>query len=64
MIHISTSVYRYRATRDGQAPLRMRIKEIAAVRVRYGYKRIQCSCVVKAGRSITSGCTGYTVRKG
>jgi putative transposase len=40
LIHISTSVYRYRATRDGQVPLRMRIKEIAAVRVRYGYQRI------------------------
>jgi len=40
LIQISTSVYRYQATRDGQAPLRMRINEIAAVRVRYGYKRI------------------------
>jgi putative transposase len=40
LIHISTSVYRYQATRDGQVSLRMRIKEIASVRVRYGYKRI------------------------
>jgi putative transposase len=40
LIQISTSVYRYQAIRDGQAPLRMRINEIAAVRVRYGYKRI------------------------
>ena len=40
MIQISTSVYSYRSIRDGQAPLRMRIKEIAATRVRYGYKRI------------------------
>ena len=40
MIHISTSVFRYRSARDGQAPLRMRIREIAAVRVRCGYKRI------------------------
>ena len=39
-MHISTSVYRYQATRDGQVPLRMRIKEISAVRDRYGYKRI------------------------
>jgi putative transposase len=40
VIAISRSVFRYQATRDGQVPLRMRIKEIAAVRVRYGYKRI------------------------
>jgi putative transposase len=39
-MHISTSVYRYQATRDGQVPLRLRINEIATVRVRYGYKRI------------------------
>jgi putative transposase len=34
------SSHRYRSKADGQAALRMRIKEIAAVRVRYGYKRI------------------------
>ncbi len=40
LIHIGTSVFRYRSARDGQATLHMRIKEIAAIRVRYGYKRI------------------------
>jgi putative transposase len=40
VITISRSVFRYRSIRDGQAALRMRINEIAAVRVRYGYKRI------------------------
>jgi putative transposase len=34
------SSQRYRARRDDQAPLRLRIREIAAVRVRYGYARI------------------------
>jgi putative transposase len=34
------STHRYQGKRDEQAVLRMRIKEIAAVRVRYGYKRI------------------------
>ena len=34
------SSHRYHSNADGQAELRMRIKEIAAVRVRYGYKRI------------------------
>jgi putative transposase len=34
------STHRYRSLADYQAALRMRIKEIAAVLVRYGYKRI------------------------
>jgi putative transposase len=37
---ISRTSFSYHHTRDEQAPLRLRIKEIAAVRVRYGYKRI------------------------
>jgi len=40
VISISRTSFRYRSTRDGQVALRMRINEIAAVRVRYGYKRI------------------------
>ena len=32
--------HRYSSTRDTQAFLRMRIKEIASVRIRYGYRRI------------------------
>ena len=34
------SSQRYRGRRDDQAPLRLRIREIAAVRIRYGYPRI------------------------
>jgi putative transposase len=34
------SSHRYEATRDDQAALRMRIREIAEARVRYGYYRI------------------------
>jgi putative transposase len=40
VIKISRTSYRYRSIRDEQSPLRMRINEIAKVRVRYGYKRI------------------------
>lgn len=36
----SCTVYRYISIRPDQAPLRMRIREIAANRVRYGYQRI------------------------
>ncbi len=37
---IGRSSYRYRSIVDWQNALRMRIREVAAVRVRYGYKRI------------------------
>jgi len=37
---ISRSVYHYRSRRRDQTPLLTRIKEIAAIRVRYGYQRI------------------------
>ncbi|WP_460139524.1 IS3 family transposase, partial [Salidesulfovibrio brasiliensis] len=37
---ISRSLYAYRRKTDDQAELRMRICEIAATRVRYGYRRI------------------------
>jgi len=36
---LGRSTHRYRDKRDEQAALRMRIKEMAAVRVRYGYRR-------------------------
>jgi putative transposase len=40
VLRINRSAYRRQPTRDEQAFLRMRIKEIASVRVRYGYRRI------------------------
>jgi len=40
VLGLNRSTQRYKGQRDEQAELRMRIKEIAAVRVRYGYKRI------------------------
>ena len=40
MLLFYRSSHRYEATRDDQAVLRMRIREIAEARVRYGYYRI------------------------
>jgi transposase InsO family protein len=37
---MSRSVYHYHSVAADQTPLRQRIREIAATRVRYGYKRI------------------------
>jgi putative transposase len=39
-VPVDRSTYHYRSKRSGQAPLSKRIKEIAATRVRYGYRRI------------------------
>ena len=37
---VARATYHYRSRRTGQAQLSERIKEIAATRVRYGYRRI------------------------
>ena len=34
------SAQRYRSRRDPQVELRMRLRDLAAVRVRYGYRRL------------------------
>ena len=40
VLRFDRKTHRYRSVRSDQAPLRNRIKEIAATRVRYGYRRI------------------------
>ena len=40
MFLCDTSSYHYKSRRAGQAELELRIKEIAATRVRYGYRRV------------------------
>lgn len=40
LVRLARSTYRYESTTDEQAALRMRMKELAAVRVRYGYRRL------------------------
>jgi putative transposase len=40
VLRLNRSTQRYKGQLNEQVELRMRIKEIAAVRVRYGYKRI------------------------
>ena len=40
VLRFDRKTHRYRSIRSDQAPLRNRIKEIAATRVRYGYRRI------------------------
>lgn len=40
LLRMSRSVHRYQSCRDPQLALRMRLKELAAVRVRFGYRRL------------------------
>jgi putative transposase len=40
LIGISRSLYCYRSRRPDSAPLRARIEEIAAIKRRYGYRRV------------------------
>jgi putative transposase len=39
-MHFPRSTYHYRGVRDAQEPLRMRLRELATSRVRYGYRRL------------------------
>jgi len=40
LLNLHRSTQRYQSTKDDQAALRMRLKELAGVRVRYGYRRL------------------------
>ncbi|KGD13639.1 putative transposase [Burkholderia pseudomallei] len=64
LVAISRSVYQYRSHRDAQSALRQRMCEIAATRVRYGYRKYVCCCYGRAIRSARTGCTVCIVRKG
>ena len=40
LVGISRSLFRYRSRRTDSGPLRTRIEEIAAIKRRYGYRRV------------------------
>jgi putative transposase len=54
----------YRSTKPDQAPLRLRILDLAKTRVRYGYFRIYILLRWGGGWSIISGSIGFTARRG
>jgi hypothetical protein len=60
-LRFQRSSHRYRSTAPDQAALRMRIKEMAAVRVRYGYFRIY---ILLRREGWRVGGIGSTGRKG
>lgn len=58
---VDRSSIRYRSIRPDQAPLRMRIHDLAETRVRYGYFRIYI--LLRREWSTTSGFIGSIARR-
>jgi len=50
VLKLQRSVYQYRHRRDPQTELRIRLKELAAARVRYGYERLHTLLVREGWR--------------
>ena len=51
VLQLQRSVYYYRGRADPQTELRIRLKELAAARVRYGYERLH-TLLVREGWQI------------
>lgn len=51
MVNLQRSVYYYRSRADPQTELRLRLKDLAAARVRYGYERLH-TLLVREGWQI------------
>lgn len=49
VLDFNLSSYFYRTKRPDQSALVMRLKELAAAKVRYGYLRLQCCSEEKGG---------------
>jgi putative transposase len=49
LLEFSRSSYYYRSIKVDALTLRQRLREIAQVRIRYGYQRFTCFCGVRAG---------------
>ncbi len=63
VIRLHRGTYRYQSHKDPQIELRMRMREIAAVRVRYGYRKILVLLQREGWAVVTSGarCSSTTV---
>ncbi len=60
VVQCNRETFYYRSQRRDLTPLRMRLRELAAARPRFGYRRLHILLRRRAGRSITSrriGCT-------
>src|SRR5437660_12889265 len=64
LMGLGRSTHRYRARQDGDAGLRVRLKELAAQRMRLGYRRLTPMLEREECRRITSARIPGIARKG
>jgi putative transposase len=62
LIQLARSTHRYLSQARDDTALRIRLKDLAASRVRYGYRRLHVLLLREGGRSITRKSTGCTAR--
>ena len=64
VLNLQRSVYYYRHRRDPQTELRVRLKDLAAARVRYGYERLHTLLVREGWQINLKPCAGETLTLG
>ncbi len=57
VIGLSRSTQRYQSRAQDQTALQMRLRDLAAARVRYGYRRLHVLLRREGWHSTTNGCT-------
>ena len=64
LMGLGRTMHRYRARKaERDSELRTSLKELAARRMRFGYRRLTAMLLRKECRPITNECTGCTARK-
>ena len=64
LLELSRSTYRYRVRNpERDKELRARLKELAAKRMRFGYRRLTVMLAREGSRRITNACIGCIARK-
>jgi putative transposase len=64
LIGMDVSSYRYRSRRADDKPLRERLRELAAIRRRFGYRRLAWMLEREGTKVNVRRSIGFTARKG
>ena len=64
LVGLQPRTYRYASRRPDDAEVRRRLHELAAIRRRFGYRRLHILLHVRASRSITRSCSASIARNG
>jgi putative transposase len=63
VLNLQRSVYYYRSRADPQTELRLRLKDLAVARVRYGYERLHTLLRREGWQINHNGCIAFITRK-